>query len=355
MKKLLYLLAVFALFSQCKKDDTVPDTLPTLVTTFRESGLDVDWDRSGSDRIMYSSKGTDTYYDIHFANPDGSNDVCLTCDHPLLPNKHIANPGWHPSGKWIIMVVEEASHPGSSADALPGFGAYCDIWIMNDIGTKAYKIVDLPNDYDHGVIAPRFSPDGTKIIWTDRKTQPNILIPTQTFGFWTIKMANFAFGATDSIPYISNTITFEPVANNFYESYGFSPDGSKIIFCSSMNKPSVWDQQIYTMDTTGNNIVQLTQSGYNEHGFYKPDGSKIVWMSNQNSTRGGTDWWIMNPDGTDKKRLTFFNEKNNLQDAGHAVWAGLGSFSSTGTRFIGGVQQSLTTQEGKIVMVDLVP
>jgi len=352
MKKIIPLLFSIILIYSCKKD-TPPAELPTSISTFREHGLDVSWDHSGSDRIAYSQKGADSFYDIHLANPDGTNDVCLTCDHDSLPNKHICAPYWHPSGQWLIMAVEKATHPGSSTDALPGFGAYCDIWIINKQGTKAYKIVDIPNDYDHGVIAPRFSHNGKKIIWTDRKTQPDFLNPHQQAGYWVIKTADFGFRATDSMPEVTNIRTIEPVANAFYETYGFSPDDSRIIFCSNINQPSFLDEHIYTIDTLGNNLLKLTDKDYNEHGFYKPDGSKIVWMSSTKSTYGGTDWWMMNIDGSEKRRLTYMNEPDNPQSAGAARWAGLGEFNTAGNKFIGGVQLSLTTQEGKIVMVQI--
>jgi len=354
MKKLLLPALFFLVLVSCKKDKAIPEEdLPTLVSTFSEHGLDVSWDQSGSNRIAYSLKGSDGYYDIHLANPDASNDICLTCDNALFPNKHICTPYWHPSGQWIIAAVEKASHPGSSVDALPGFGAYCDIWVMNSTCTKAYKIVDIPNDYDHGVIAPRFSHDGKQISWTDRKAQPNVLNPLQQAGFWTIKIADFHFNPTDSTPYVTNIRTIEPVANAFYECYGFSPDDSRLIFCSDINQASFLDEHIYTIDTLGGNMQKLTSADYNEHGFYKPDGSKIVWMSNTQSSAGGTDWWMMNPDGSGKQRLTYFNESKSSQYMGHAVWAGLGSFAPDGKRFVGGVQQSLITQEGKVVMVQL--
>jgi hypothetical protein len=77
-------------------------------------------------------------------------------------------------------------------------------------------------------------------------------------------------------------------------------------------------------------------------------------MSNTDSKAGGTDWWMMNTDGSDKKRLTYMNEPKNAQYAGHAVWAGLCSFDPANTnRYIGGVQLDLVTQEGKIVIVDI--
>ena len=338
-------------FISCKKQgiDGVPVTTSTV---YRNHGLDVDWDHSGSNRIAYSMKGADGYYDIYTANPDGSNDSCLTCNLSPLTDKHIAVPSWDPSGKWLLMTVEKPAHDGSSFDALPGLGSYTDIWIMNRAATKSFKLLDIVNDNDHGVILPRFSHDGRKILWTDRKAAANILVPTQTAGYWTIKVADFAFNASDSIPYISNIKTIEPVSNYFYEAYGFSNDDSKIIFCSNMNKPSFFDENIYIISIGDGHLDQLTTSDYNEHAWFTPDGNQIVWMTNAQAS-SGTDWWMMNSDGSNKHRLTYFNESANTQYAGHPVWCGLVSFSPDGKTFVGGRQVSLTTQEGEIIKVDL--
>ncbi|MGZ3884704.1 MAG: hypothetical protein ACXVPD_11010, partial [Bacteroidia bacterium] len=61
----------------------------------------------------------------------------------------------------------------------------------------------------------------------------------------------------------------------------------------------------------------------------------------------------MSTDGSGKERLTFFNEPDYPQCDGNARWAGLGSFRPDGKKFVGGVQLSLVTQEGKIMMVEL--
>jgi len=75
-----------------------------------------------------------------------------------------------------------------------------------------------------------------------------------------------------------------------------------------------FDEHIYTIDTNGTNLVKFEpDKDYNEHGFFKPDGSQIVWMTIPKANTGGTDWWIMNADGTNKKQLTYFNESGNTQ------------------------------------------
>ncbi|MGZ3919498.1 MAG: TolB family protein [Bacteroidia bacterium] len=324
----------------------------TELKLFQKTGLDCSWDPSGSNLILYSKKGEDKFYDIYRSLPNGDKDTCVTCNHPLLPNKHIANMAWHPGGHWIIAVVEKAEHKGSSTDALPGFGAYCDIYVISKDGKKVHKILDEPNDYDHGIIAPRFSNDGKKVVWTERKKRPNILDPPRAFGYWVIKIAKLEWGK-DSIPELKNIKSLEPNGDGFHECYGFSPNDNQLIFCSSMGEKSAWTQQIYLIDTTGNNLLKLTTEGYNEHGVFTPDGKRIVWMTNLYNKNKGTDWWIMNTDGTNKKRISFLNDKSNKQYEGHARWAGLVSFSPDGKKFVGGIQLSLITQEGKIVIGEL--
>ena len=318
---------------------------------FRQHGLDVSWDRSGSNRIAYSAKGSDGYYDVHITDPAGSADTCITCNSALLPNKHIAAPDWHPSGKWLLVTVEKPVHEGSSFAALPGLGSYTDIWVINSTCTKAFKIIDIANDKDHGVIMPHFSHDGKHIEWTNRKKRASVLSHGRLFGFWTINTADFDF-TPDSVPVVSNVKILEPGGEGFYECYGYSPDDRRLIFCSNMHQKSTWDEHIYTMDVNGNNITTLASTNYNEHAFYTPDGNRIVWMTNT-GTKKGTDWWIMNANGSNKNRLTYFNDKNNTQYAGQPVWCGMGSFNAKGTEFVGGRQVSLISQEGQIMKVSL--
>lgn len=219
-------------------------------STFREHGLDVVWDKSGSNRIAYGAKGSDGYYHVHLAGPDGSHDTCLTCNSPLLPDKHVSVTDWHPNGKWLLIIAEKPVHEGGSFAALPGFGGYTDIWLIDTKCTRAYKLVDIPNDKDHGVIMPHFSHDGRHIIWTSRKKRPNLFAQGRLFGFWTIDLAEFAFDAK-GVPALGNIKVLEPGGTGFYECYGYSPEDTRIIFCSNMHQRSSWDEQIFTMDING--------------------------------------------------------------------------------------------------------
>ena len=319
---------------------------------FKQQGEGTSWSPDGR-KFLYDMKGTtkDKYYELHICDTNGAHDTCISALCPDLPHRHTGSPDWHPSGNYILFVAEQAVHPGGSTPAIPGLGTYTDIWVMTRDYKHAYKLTNTPSDNAHGIIGPRFSHDGKHIVWVNRKTAPNIFKKKRFLGFWVIKTADFVIES--GIPKLENIKTFEPGGDAFYETYGFSADDKKIIFCSNMRTRFWWSCGIFTIDAaTGTNIRQLTSNDYNEHAVCSPDGNWIVWMSNTMATKQGTDWWIMKTDGTWKQRLTYFNEPGNLEYTGHKKWAGLVSFKHDSKSFIGGVQYSLIKQEGSIYIVN---
>jgi TolB protein len=97
-----------------------------------------------------------------------------------------------------------------------------------------------------------------------------------------------------------------------------SPDGSQIVFGSQRHG----DFDIYIMQADGSNLRRLTDRvGYDGGPWFSPDGTKIVWRAWHPDTDADKamwcEWmthdyiaavplnlWVMNADGSDKKRLT---------------------------------------------------
>jgi Tol biopolymer transport system component len=77
---------------------------------------------------------------------------------------------------------------------------------------------------------------------------------------------------------------------------------------------------------------------WDEHAQVSPSGKKIVWMTSKgyklpdNPNHVQTDFWMMNLDGSEKKRLTFFNEPGHAEYLGktYAI-AGDSSWNADGT------------------------
>ena len=63
---------------------------------------------------------------------------------------------------------------------------------------------------------------------------------------------------TNGVPSLANVTTIEPQTNHFYEPYGFSPDGSHIIFASDLGMSFWWDSQIYSVATDGTGLTRLS-------------------------------------------------------------------------------------------------
>jgi Tol biopolymer transport system component len=319
---------------------------------FRLQGEGVEWSPDGK-LVAYDCKHQDGYYNIHVCNPDGTGDRCLTSVDNGLPHRHAGSPTWHRSGKYIAFAAEKKEHQGGSIEAIPGFGGRSDIWVMLADGSKAWQLTHTGNTRNDGVIIPKFSHDGTKLSWTERIGAPKMLQPRAWFGDWVIKVADFI--ETPNGPQLENIRTFQPGARGFYEGYGFSPDDRRIVFCSDFDSQNALHSQIYAMDAVdGGNLQRLTDGqGYNEHASYSPDGKKLVWMSNVGNHNGGTDWWIMESDGTNQRRLTHFNQSGYRESVHGPVYACLTSWAPNGVQLLGGAQYSLIKQEGRILLMTL--
>jgi Tol biopolymer transport system component len=321
---------------------------------FRIQGEGVEWSPDGQ-WVVYDCKHTDGYYNIHVCRADGTDDRCLTTLNNGLPHRHAGAPAWHPTGKYIVFAAEKKVHQGGSIEAIPGFGGRSDIWVMTADGSKAWQLTDTPDERGSGVIIPKFSHDGSKLAWTQRVKPPSLFHPKAAFGDWCVKVADFV--ETPAGPALANIRTFAPGGLAFYEAYGFSPDDSKIIFNSDFDTRGAFHSQIYVMDAaTGGNVRRLTNGDdYNEHASYSPDGRHIVWMTNRDNPNRGTDWWIMDADGSNQRRLTHFNRYGYPEFAGGilAVYACLTHWAPNGLQLLGGVQYSLIKQEGRIVLMTL--
>ena len=159
-------------------------------------------------------------------------------------------------------------------------------------------------------------------------------------------------------PHVANIRDYRPAGDAFYEASCFTPDSKSLLMTSDCDTHTFWQNQIYRFDLETQQLDRLTHdTSYNEHPQVTPDGRSIIWMSDAHSDalRGahGTDWWMMDTDGGNPRRISRMNVRNNPQCDGKPKWVGTAAFSPDGKWFYGDVQTNLITQAGKVVRVDL--
>lgn len=115
-------------------------------------------------------------------------------------------------------------------------------------------------------------------------------------------------------PKISNIRNIVHSGLTLLEGSGFTPDDKGFIFTSAdtgeTGGSAYWGGDIYTSGLNGGSIKRLTNTPYlhDENMEYSPDGKRIIWTQAKGSPGDRQDICIMDRDGKNKTRLTYFNE-----------------------------------------------
>jgi hypothetical protein len=186
---------------------------------------------------------------ITVMNADGSNQLRLTHDY------EDSSPSWSPDGTQIAYQ--------KSTD-----GRAFDLWVMNADGTSPHLLVSAD------------SLEGAhEITWTSQNT----FLGCNTFG-----ILRFNADGTGRAQVLALT--------NLGHGYPrLSPDSSKIAF--TWGGGYTGESQIYTVNSDGTDIQQITTSQQHYFPVWSPDGTKFAYI--------GEDFriWTMNADGTNKVQV----------------------------------------------------
>lgn len=304
----------------------------------------VDWSHANG-LIAAGVVGADGYADIELLRPDGTRLGCLTCGHPLVPQKHNDLPAWHPSGEYILFQSQDPDldlpFVGERLEAYltqGGAGLNNNLWLMTRDGRRAWQLTRVRAG--EASLHPHFSPDGRTVFWAARVQQGARKV-------WALRLAELVVDVRGARLVNERTLRPRGGRETFYESHGFSPDGNQVIFSASIGRAHPFDLDIWTLDLRTGALKNLTDSPgeWDEHAQISPDGRTVVWMTNRGypvpvrefslfgrSLR--TDYWLMDAQGGRQRRLTYFNEPGYAEFTGGRTIAADNAWNRTGDALV---------------------
>ena len=221
-----------------------------------------------SNRADPDTTDSDEINEVFTMNPDGSAVAKLTNS-----KGYSGTLGWSPDGTKIAFDSDLGQHPQKQG-----------IYVMDADGSNVRRVTTLPENKEYDT-APRFSPDGKRIVFTRYITDPGVA-------------ALFTVGVDGS-----GLKQLTPWDNGAGDAH-WSPDGTQIVFEAHPSPDSYGE--IFTIDAdNGQQLTNLTNNqrsgGGSADPVWSPDGKKILFLSEHFfSGESGIGLATMTPDGTDR-------------------------------------------------------
>lgn len=309
---------VLALPAPAMAGDDAPHIVSSRLLT--DNGGTLDWCRA-KNIIAFDREVAPGKREIFTIRPDGSNETCITCGMPDLPEGVRGQPAWHPSCEFMAVQAQGPHFKGSSYEYL-SWGFHHDIWLLARDGSWAQKIVS--STLGGAVLAPQFSDDGLMLVWGERQVtgrrvaqsrDPRMQTPAaeNPWDGWSLAVADVVPRPGSRVG-LANRRTFFQRREGFVEPSAVA--GARIWFARSLTGLPFTDQvrnvnadgrEAITVDlgsgsweaqavpSPGHNLIALSSSyGFNWH--YPPDLGDTLQ----------TELWVVDKAGT-PFQLTRYN------------------------------------------------
>ncbi|NMA43857.1 MAG: hypothetical protein GX946_10810 [Oligosphaeraceae bacterium] len=313
-----------------------------------EAGLgamSVSWSANGQ-QLLFDKKQDTAYYGLYSYDLTNKK-LSLLADTNLTDGRQVnsASPNMSKDGKYTLFAAQRR-HTAHYSRSGPGYGLHNDVWMMNNDSERTFRLVDVVISMSNprGSLYPYFSNDGSKLLWTAVLGQAR---SGSVLGRRDIFIADLNLRGRR--PAAKNVLELNiGKQNDFCECYGFTPDDKQILLAANLEERQPWyGADLYLYNLNDKTLIKLTDvSGvFTRFASMSPKGEKIVWSSSMGLTQpylgvGGSLWekylsselWLMNKDGSEKRRLTFFNQRASRHFTGVRSVVGMSAWHPEGEK-----------------------
>jgi hypothetical protein len=277
-------------------------------------------------RIYFNSKrrGTDVF-EGWSAKPDGSDVRLVTGSRYPAGTQHGVS-DVTADGRHVLLTIERPDHwpiPDGATVAVPGAGAYNDLWLQTADGSQAWKLRDLLDANVNALIWARFDADGRRVVWSE---QWKFGLP---WGDWQMHVADLVWRGGE--PSLEITATLR--TKGLLEAYGFTHDGDRILFAADALAGTSWDNlQIMSLPASlKGKATRLSArdapdegsfSNHNEFAYSMPGRDRILYARSVGAHYFSLEYWTAKPDGSDARQLTSFSDPSSRWYDGYPSIAG---------------------------------
>jgi TolB protein len=224
--------------------------------------------------------------DVFKMDPDGSGVVKLTHSKGFS-----SDPGWSPNGSKIAFASDR--HNGAERQ---------EIYVMDADGSSVRRVSTLPANAEFDT-APRFSPDGRRLVFTRYITDPgrSALFTVRVDGGGLKQLTPWGNGGLKQLtPWGNGGLKQLTPWGNGAGDADWSPSGKKLVFEANPNNRCHGD--VYTVDSDGQHLKNITDNrcdGGIADPVWSPNGHKILFSQAREFSGGfGFGLATMNPDGS---------------------------------------------------------
>lgn len=305
------------------------------------------WSADGK-KLLVDRLKNGMYYEIIEIDLEQGTETAVNARRDrLMPGRrgHDGSPVYHPRSD-LISFNSQVLGSNEFNRGRPGFGVHNEIVIFERSSERYWTLTSsgYSSSSPRGALLPRFSADGNRLLWT---AITGISPANPLLGERVLKLATFSMDRIAGPSLHDETVLMAGRTCDFFEGYGFSPDGQSVLFAANLQPRQPWygmDICVLPLDNPLAEAQELTRTPtvWDRFAAFSPQGEKIIWSSSTGYTipnlgQGGNSWekyiytelWIMRKNGVEKRRLTGYNNRTSQEFIGQRAIVGMSAWNPT--------------------------